>query len=151
METSPHPEWGARQRVSRTAVFFAGLVAGAITFVFSGGTPWTMAGTMNAIMGRVIRADMAILLVAHMVLAWLYAAVIAFATYRYRWAPALFAGLIAGFVCFLANSAFFNGLNLAQESPESRVLVTHMIFSLCAAAAYQAFSVPRPLRGDRPA
>jgi hypothetical protein len=148
METPSHQEWRSRQHVSWRAIAGTTLIVGAILFLMSGGSPWSTAGTMNAIMGRDIPAGMVTLLFFHLLIAFLYAAVIAHVIYRLRLIAALFAGLATGLALYAVNAAIFHSLPLQMQSPEGRALFVHISFSLLAAAGYKAMSVPRPFRGE---
>lgn len=119
MESRKHQESRAREVVSIRGILAAGLTAGALNFVMSGGGPWTTAGTMNAIMGRDVSMNFFALAMAHFALSLAYAAVIG---------------------C--------RGLGGQMHSPESRAVLTHIIFSLFAAGVYKGASIPKPLPDD---
>jgi hypothetical protein len=149
METPQHQEWRSRQQVSARAVAQAAFCAGGILFIMSGGTPWSTAGTMNIVMGRDLPLGFFTLLLLHMALAYAYAWVIAFATYRLRIITAILAGVGAGMGLYVLNYAFFHGLSVQMQSPEFRAFLVHFSFSLFATVIYKGASVPRPFRGDR--
>jgi hypothetical protein len=149
METPYHQEWRSRQQMSWSAVTKAALVAGAAVFILSGGSPWSTAGTMNAIMGRDLPIGMVPLFVLHFVFAFVYAAVIASVIYRMRLILGLLAGVATGLALYVVNFAAFHFLSTQMQSPEVRAFYVHLSFSLICSAAYKALSVPRPFRGDR--
>ncbi|HEV7866345.1 MAG TPA: hypothetical protein VGO90_01585 [Chthoniobacteraceae bacterium] len=145
METPEHQEWRSRQRISPRAIVTTALVAGLITFVFSGGAPWTTAGTMNSVMGRVVKWNFIALIVGHFAVALIYMGVIASAIYRFRVVTAIIVGVAVGFGLYGLNYVLFNTLGLQEQSPESRTIMTHVAFSLFSSVLYKAISVPRPL------
>lgn len=149
METPEHQEWRSRQKVSWRAIWQIALSAGAIVFIMSGGSPWSTAGTMNAVMGRDLPWGFFTLLGLHFLVAYVYVAVIAHVIYRLRLVAALLAGLATGLALYTVNYAFFHGLPVQMQSPEFRAIFVHVTFSLLAAAGYKAASVPRPIRGSR--
>ncbi|HEX8297378.1 MAG TPA: hypothetical protein VF593_13825 [Chthoniobacteraceae bacterium] len=146
METPDHQEWRARQRVSPHAILVAAAVVGTITFVFAGGSPWTTAGTMNSVMGRVVKTNFAALIIFHFLSAFAYATALAFTTYRFRLAPAILIGVATGAALYGISFAIFFSLGIRAESPESRALLSHIVFALFATVVYKATSVPKPIR-----
>lgn len=148
MESRKHQESRSRQAVSLRGILAAGFTAGALNFIMSGGGPWSTAGTMNAIMGRDVSMNIFALAAAHFAVALAYATVIAFAIYRFRVVPALLIAVGVGLLLYGVNFVVFRGLGGQMHSPESRALLTHIIFSLFAAGVYKGASIPKPLRGD---
>jgi hypothetical protein len=147
MESSAHQEWRARQKVSWRAIIQTALCAGGVLFIMSGGSPWSTAGTMNAIMGRDLPLGFFTLLVLHLVMSFIYAAVIAHAIYRLRMVMALATGVAVGVLLYGVNYAVFHGLALQMQSPEMRAFLVHVAFGLVASAIYKGASVPPPFRG----
>lgn len=151
METPEHQELRSRQRVSGRAIVWAALTAGAITFIFSGGTPWSSTGTMNAAMGRAFPINFVLLGILHFALALIYAAALARACYRFTLVPAIFIGLLTGAVLYGVNFVAFQAGGVEGKVPEIRVLITHLTFALFATVVYKGASVPKPRMdaGDR--
>ncbi|MDQ3624092.1 MAG: hypothetical protein M3463_16670 [Verrucomicrobiota bacterium] len=147
MESRKLQEQRSRQRVSPRGILAAGLTAGALNFIMSGGGPWSTAGTMNAIMGRDVSMNLFALAAVHFAVAFVYATLIGFAIYRFRLVPALLIGVAVGIVLYGVNFVVFRGLSGQMHSPESRAFLTHIVFSLLAAGVYKGASVPRPTRG----
>ena len=145
VETVQHQEWRARQHISIAAILKAGLGTGLLFFVVSGGSPWSTAGTMNAIMGRDIPLSFPMLALGHLALSLVYMVVIASAIYRLRTPVAVFVGLAVTMVLYGLNFAIFHLLGGTMQSPEFRVFLVHFMFGLFASLLYKALSVPRPL------
>src|SRR5688572_3938623 len=145
METPRQQEARARQRISLRGILAAAATAGAWTFIFSGGAPWSSAGTMNAIMGRDMPLPFLTLLLGHFAVALLYAAILGVAVYRFRLLPALLAGLACGAVLYGANLLIFRILGGQMQTAEPRAFLTHLVFCLFATLVYKAAGVPRPL------
>jgi hypothetical protein len=148
METPDHQEWRSRQQIHWPAVAKASLIAGAVVFFFSGGSPWSTAGTMNAIMGRDLPIAMLLLFVLHFLFAFVYGGIIAAIIYRLRLVLSLMAGLGTGLALYAVNFAIFHFLTIQMQSPEARAFYVHVTFGLLVSAAYKALSVPKPFRGD---
>ena len=149
METPSHQEWRSRQQLKWSAVIKAALAAGAVVFVLSGGSPWSTAGTMNAIMGRDLPIALLALFVLHFLFALVYGAIIASVIYRMRLVLGLLFGVATGLGLYAVNYAIFHFLATQMQSPEERAFYVHVSFSLIFSAAYKALSVPKPFRGDR--
>jgi len=115
----------------------------------SGGSPWSTAGTMNAIMGRDLPVGMFALVTLHFLLSFIYVTVIAHAIYRLRVMSGIIVGVLTGWVLYGINFAIFHSLATQMQSPEGRALFVHFTFSLFASAAYKGASVPKPLRGGK--
>lgn len=152
METPRQQEARGRHRISWRGIFAAAATAGAWTFIFSGGSPWSSAGTMNAVMGRDVPVDHArffVLLVEHFAVALLYAAVLGAVVYRFRVIAALGAGLAVGAALYLGNLMVFRAIGGVMQTGEGRAIVTHAVFAVFATLVYKAAGVPRP-RATRP-
>jgi hypothetical protein len=149
MESSAHQEWRARQQVDWRAIVKASMAAGGILFIMSGGSPWSTAGTMNAIMGRDLPLGFVTLLVLHLVTAFIYTAIIAHVIYRLRLLAALATGVVVALLLYGVNYAIFHALPVHMQSPEGRAFLVHVAFGLMASAIYKGASVPSPLRGGR--
>jgi hypothetical protein len=149
METPIHQEWRSRQQVSWKAITQVAFFVGVILFVMSGGSPWSTAGTMNAIMGRDLPVSMFTLVCLHLLLSFVYTAAIAHVIYRLRLVSGILAGLATGMGLYAINYVIFHSMPIQMQSPEGRALFVHFTFSLLASAAYKGASVPRPLRGGR--
>ena len=111
----------------------------------SGGSPWSTAGTMNAIMGRDVPWNFFVLLIGHFVTSFLYATVLAFAVYRVQWVLAVFVGAGVGVALNFLSHEVFSTLGWVMQSPEVRALFTHVTFGMFGAAVYKGASVPPPL------
>jgi hypothetical protein len=148
METPIHQEWRSRQQVSWKAISTVAFFVGIILFVMSGGSPWSTAGTMNAIMGRDLPLGMWTLLVLHLILSFIYVAVIAHVIYRLKLMSGIMVGLVVGMGLYAVNYVIFHSLSVQMQSPEERALFVHVTFSLLASAGYKGAAVPRPFRGD---
>jgi hypothetical protein len=151
MESSTHQEWRARQKVNWRAIVQATLGAGGVLFIMSGGSPWSTAGTMNAIMGRDLPLGFFPLLFLHLVTSFIYVAVIAHVIYRLRVFPGIMAGLATAMALYALNYAVFYALPIQMQSPEQRAFFVHFTFGLLASGIYKGASVPRPFRGGRDA
>ena len=145
MESAEHQEWRARQHINIPAVFKAGLGTGLLFFVVSGGSPWSTAGTLNAIMGRDIPLGLGMLILGHFCLSLVYTFIIASAIYRLRIAAAIIVGMLVTMGLYALNFAIFHALGGTMQSPEFRVFLVHFVFGLFASLLYKALAVPRPL------
>ena len=148
MESRAHQEWRATQQVSWRAIFSTTLFVGGICFVMSGGSPWSTAGTMNAIMGRDVPWHFSALLVGHFIASFVYATVIAHAVYRFHWAVGTIIGAFVGVGLNLVSHEIFTSLGWVMQSPELRAVFTSITFGLFGAAVYKGASVPPPLETD---
>jgi hypothetical protein len=149
METPLHQEWRSRQLLCWNAVTKAAMGAGAVVFVLSGGSPWSTAGTMNAIMGRDLPIGMVALFILHFLFAFVYGAIIASLIYRMRLILAILTGVGVGLALYAVNYSVFHFFTAQMQSPEARAFYVHLSFSLIFSAAYKALSVPKPFRGNR--
>jgi hypothetical protein len=146
MESPQHQEWRARQRVRGMAIVKAGVFAGAVLFLMSGGGPWSTAGTMNVIMGRDVPLNYFLLALGHFAVSLIYVFVLAQVIYRFRLLPAIGVGVLVAIGLYAVNFAIFRGLGVPQHSPESKTFFVHLVFGAIASALYKAFSVPRPIK-----
>lgn len=149
METPIHQEWRSRQQVNWKAVASTSLFVGGVLFIMSGGSPWSTAGTMNAIMGRDLPIGFLPLILLHFLLSFLYVTVIAQCIYRLKLVSGVAAGVLVSMGLYAINYAVFHSLPVQMQSPEGRAFFVHVTFALFASAAYKGASVPRPLRGDQ--
>lgn len=146
METRQHQEWRSRQHIDPVAVLKAGLTAGLVFFILSGGAPWSTAGTMNAIMGRDVSLGIVPLLALHLILSIFYTFIIASVIYRFRTPVATGLGVGVGMALYGINFLVFQALGVAMKSPEFRAFLVHFLFALVASLSYKALSVPKPLK-----
>jgi hypothetical protein len=146
METPEHQEARGRQRVSLRGIAAAAFTAGLFTFFLSGGSPWSTAGTMNAIMGRDVRLGIFTIALSHFAVAFVYATVIAAVIYRLRVLSGIAVGVAVSLGLYLINYALFRGVNSNMQSPEFRALLVHVVFGLIASGVYKGASVPKPIR-----
>lgn len=147
METPKQQEARGRHRISWRGILAAAAVAGTWTFIFSGGSPWSSAGTMNAIMGRDVPADHArffMLLIGHFAVALLYAILLGSVVYRFRLVAALGAGIGVGAVLYACNYLVFHAIGGTMQSGEGRAILTHAVFAIFATLIYKGAGVPRP-------
>src|SRR6478735_6072353 len=144
METTQHQEWRSRQRIDVAAVLKAAIAAGLIFFFLSGGSPWSTAGTMNAIMGRDLPFGMFTLVALHFLLAVVYTFIMAAAIYRFRTPMAVPLGILVGMGLYAVNFVVYRASGLHQQSPEFRPVMVHLMFALFASLIYKATSVPKP-------
>jgi hypothetical protein len=148
MESFKHQEWRGRQQVSWSAIWLTALVAGGITYIMSGGSPWSTAGTMNAIVGRDVPWNFFLILIGHFAASAIYSMIIALAIYRLPLIASLVVGAFVSLVlCFLSKEVF-NTMGWVMQSPEIRAVLTHLAFGLFASAAYKAAAVPPPAESD---
>jgi hypothetical protein len=145
MESPAHQEWRATQQVNWRAVCSTTLFVGSICFIMSGGSPWSTAGTMNAVMGRDVPWNFFALLVGHFIASFVYATAIAYAVYRVHWVLGIIIGAIVGVGLNLVSHEVFTALGWVMQSPELRAVFTSITFGLFGAAVYKGASVPPPL------
>jgi hypothetical protein len=149
MESIEHQEWRARQEVSVAAIFKAGTAVGAALFIFSGGTPWSTAGTANAVMGRMLGLPYVWMLVVHMALAWIYMGILAMAIYRLHVLPAIAAGVGVSLGLYIANWLLVSPFVPGGSVEEMRVLLVHVVFGIFGSVTYKALAVPKPNDDER--
>lgn len=138
---------GVSRRVKWPVACYAGLLAGAVFLLFTGGTPWSFEA-QTAVMGRVIEppseAGGIVGPALHMALAVVYALIIAPLIYRLQTTPAVLVGALCG-----AGLYFLNYLVASYAIPdvpgqrETTTLVTHIVFGMLAAGAYKGLARPR--------
>lgn len=145
MESRAHQEWRSRQQFSWRAAWNTALCVGGITFIISGGSPWSTAGTMNAIVGRDVPWSFPAILFGHFVVSFAYAVCIGLAIYRLRVFAALFVGTAVALLLSVVSREVFSTLGWVMQSPEIRAVLTHLVFGLFASAVYKGASVPPPL------
>lgn len=119
----------------------AGLIAGIIFLVMPQGSPWaSLTIASGAAMGRPVPGNVALGLVLQMILALGYTFPIAWATRFVRsWRGILVGGAI-GLVLYFVN---YGVVRLAWpdfSGSETRVLFTHVVFGMFAAALYKGMT-----------
>lgn len=145
METTQHQEWRSRQHINIPAVLKAGFGTGLLFFIMTGGSPWSTAGTMNAVMGRDIPMSLPLLVASHFGLALLYMFVIAAVIYRFKTVLAVPIGIGITLALYGANYLLFSAFGVSMQSPEFRPFLVHFMFGLFGSLLYKAMSVPKPL------
>ena len=132
----------------------AGLIAGAITWLLSHGTPWFTSGLVSpTLMGRDLKAPGLVDPVASLVtvLALLlvsiaYGLVIGAIVSRVRALWGVVTGALIGLGLYLLNFAVFHiFLGVNWSDGEWSVIVTHLVFGLVAAGAYKGLAPSRGL------
>ena len=146
METPDQQERRARQRISLRGIVAAGFTAGLFTYLMSGGSPWSTAGTMNAIMGRDVPLGFMTIAFAHFGVALVYSAIIAAVIYRLRLLSGIAVGVGVALGLYAVNYVLFRGTTSNMQSPEFRAFLVHIVFGLLASGVYQGASVPKPIR-----
>jgi hypothetical protein len=134
-------ELKARQQLSWPAVAKAAIAAGAVFFFLSGGTPWSTAGTMDGVMGRLLPWGLVALLITHFILAFLYSAFIGWVIYRFKTFFAIPLGTLMGLPLYAVNWAVFS--TLASKGEETRCFLVHILFALFVSILYKALSIPK--------
>lgn len=143
-ETFEHQNLRGQQTLNFKAICAAALTAGGVTFIMSGGAPWTTAGTMNAVMGRHFDLNVLGLLALHIAVAFVYSSVISAVIYRLSLWASLATGLLVGMGLYAINYLLLHQYSVTEGgSPEIQAAGAHFTFSLIASAVYRAASVPR--------
>ena len=145
METTQHQEWRSRQHINVPAVLKAAFATGLLFFIVSGGSPWSTAGTMNAIMGRDVPLSFPLLALGHFGLSLLYMFIIAAVIYRFKTVLAVPIGVGLALALYGANYLLFSAFGAVMQSPEFRAFLVHFMFGLFGSLLYKAMSVPKPL------
>ena len=149
MESIEHQEWRARRAVNIPAALKVGAGVGVFLFIFSGGTPWTGGGTMNAVLGRPMPWPWPGIAAAHFGLCIGYMIVIASVVYRFKLISAIGAGLLTALGLFALNWLTFTmTMGIGNDISNGRSLMAHIAFGLFGTVIYKAIAVPRPLRDD---
>jgi len=138
--------WGAALK--------AGLIGGAIIWLFPSGNPWTafMSPSGAFIMGRPVSMDPSITMfsaqaipahLGHFVVAMLYALILLAPVYRLRAGKAIFAGVLGGAVWYAINFAVFRIAAPQFTGPyEFNVALAHILFGGIAAGCIRGFLRP---------
>ena len=149
MESIEHQEMRARRAVNLSAALKVGAGVGAFLFLFSGGTPWTGGGTMNAVLGRPMPWPWFAILAAHFVLCLVYMVILANVVYRFKLIAAIGTGILTSLILFAINWGIFAmTMGYSQDIANGRALVAHVVFGLFGTVIYKAIAVPRPLADD---
>lgn len=139
MNTFEQQDARARQSVNWTAALKVGLGMGLYLFIFSGGTPWTGAGTANGVLGRAYEWPWLATAVVHFALCLIYLNIVALVVYRLNIWIAVFGGA--------ATTAALYGVTYpllaTHNAGDTRALFSHLILGLFGAALYKAISVPK--------
>jgi len=133
--TATAPAWDWRAAVK------SGLIAGVILLVLPQGIPWSaLVFTSGAAMGRTVASPSVgstlALIGCHLLLAILYAGIISALVRRFYSWRALVAGGIIGLLLYWANFACIRLAAPHLLGNEARVVFSHAVFGLFAAAAY---------------
>jgi hypothetical protein len=138
--------WGAAAK--------AGLIAGAIVWLFPSGNPWTafMSPSGAYIMGRPVSADQSITMMsaqalpahaAHFVVSILFAMIILAVVWKLRSGKALFAGAATGLALYVINFAVFRAVAPQFTGAyEFNVALAHVLFGGIAAGCIRGFLRP---------
>lgn len=136
-----------RRRLKWGVAFYAGLLAGVVFLLFTGGTPWSFEPQMT-VMGRVIESPANAGGITgpalHMGLSIVYALIIAAIIYRMQTTPAVLVGGLCGAGLYLLN--YLVASYVIPDVPgqrESTTLITHIVFGMLAAGAYKGLARPR--------
>src|SRR4051812_2623984 len=143
METIEQQEWRSRQKLDLTAVFKTAFACGLIFFIMSGGSPFSTAGTMNAVMGRELPLPFPGLLFGHFAMSLLYSFIIGVCIYRFPGSVGVPLGVAVGFGLYLVNTLIFQTIGIEMPNREFVTFFVHIVFSLFASLLYKAFSIPK--------
>lgn len=143
METIDQQEWRSRQKLDFTAVCKTAFACGLIFFIMSGGSPFSTAGTMNAIMGRELPLPFLGLLVGHFAMSLLYSFIIGVCIYRFPASLGVPLGVVVGIGLYLVNTVVFQTIGVEMPNREFVTFFVHVVFSLFAGLLYKAFSIPK--------
>jgi hypothetical protein len=142
-----------QERYRRThwagAALKAGLLAGAIVWLFPAGNPWTSYMFPVHVMGRPITSDASMHMlsiasipghVAHFAVSVLYAFVLLGLIYRLRSWKAIVAGMVGGAVLYAIQFGVFRAFAPQfTGSFELNVILAHLLFGGIAAGAMRGF------------
>ena len=141
------PEQPYERRVQWVTALFAGLIAGALLLMFSGGSPWSSGGHPT-VMGRwmehpaeVKTTSGLLIAILHMALATGYAFLIVPLVHRFSPTAAVLAGAGLGAILYgldyVILSRFF-GTVFGER--ELMVFLTHIVYGMLAAGAYKGLA-----------
>jgi hypothetical protein len=120
------------------------LIVGTIFFILSGGFPWTSSGIMDAVMGRKVPFDFFPTLVLHYAIAFLYTAMLAFVSYRFKPLAGILLGVLVGItVLYGLNYLIFRVWLGIDPSTEPDAFLTHITFASVTSAMYKGMAIPR--------
>jgi len=137
-ETGPGLAWRA---FNWGAALKSGALAGLIFLVIPQGSPWaSMTFASGAVMGRPVPSNVALGIVLQMVLAIGYTLLIACAARFVRSWRGIFVGGLVGLVLYFANFGIVQATLPQYSGAEVRVLVTHIVFGMFAAALYKGMT-----------
>jgi hypothetical protein len=139
-----------RRRLDWARACYAGLIAGGLLLMFSGGTPWSSTGHAT-VMGRMLeepskmQSDSGLMtMVLHMGVAVCYAILIIPVIFGLPATLAILTGGAIGAVLYFINywiSSTFGVLPVGEG--EIIILVTHAVFGLLVAGAYKGLGRSR--------
>lgn len=136
------------------AAIEAGLIAGAVIWLFSHGLPWFTSGMISpTFVGRDLKPPGAVdpqssaLTVAFLLItSVVYAFAISLIVFRLRALWAIIAGTVVGFGLYLLNQTVFRGLNgIEWTDAELPSLVAHLVFAPILAGLYKGLAARRTL------
>jgi hypothetical protein len=141
---------GAR-RLSWSAAIKSGLLAGALFLVIPLGSPWSgLAFSSGAVMGRAVSVNgtfqSAGKVALHLLVSVVYAVIIGEVVKGLRGGWGVVAGAGLGLVLYIGNAALVSLLAPRLTGMEERVIFTHVVFGVMAAALYKGMTRTRPER-----
>lgn len=159
IDLSPEEQEQYRRSHRWGAAVKAGLIGGAVVWLWPGGNPWTafMLPSGANIMGRPVMAEQSITMfsvqaipahIAHFVVSILFAFILLAVVYRLRAGKAILAGILAGLVLYAINYAVFRAVAPQfTGSYEVNVFLAHILFAGITTGVIRGFLRP-PQRLD---
>lgn len=153
METRVHDYVNPEARIHWFAAVTASVLAGAIVWLFSHGTPWFTSGMVSpTLMGRDLKAPGLVdptgsfmTVVAQIVVSICYGLVITPIVYKLRGIFAILAGGVIGLILYALNFLFFHlAYGIGWSHLEPPVILTHVVFTMIAAGLYKGLAARRP-------
>lgn len=135
------------RRVQWVTALYAGLIAGALLLIFSGGSPWSSGGHPT-VMGRwmehpaeVKTSNGFVIAVMHMVLAIGYAFLIVPLVHRFTPTVAVLGGAGLGAILYLVDYVVLSRVfGTVFGERELMVFLTHIVYGMLAAGAYKGLA-----------
>jgi hypothetical protein len=152
METQLENIINREARIDWRAAALAGLVTGAVFWLFSHGTPWFTSGMVSpTLMGRDLEpsnliptSQSIVVTLIQFGMAVVYTMVVALFVTPLRGMWAIGAGGVVGMALYALNFVIFRQvIDGDLTGSELQVLVTHIIFSMVAAGIYKGLAARR--------
>jgi hypothetical protein len=143
VESDASVERRARRRLSGPALLKAALLAGLFVYIVPSGGPWMSQEAFTNVMGRILHPNFLVDLIAHFLLALLYAWTVASCIYSLPTGAGIPLGIGLAVPLWGINYVLFAVMG-GYSANELHTFIAHIEFCLFFSVAYRALAVPRP-------